>query len=317
MVEEEMELLGGRRLVAFPKDKKAYSVSEEEQQKEKERMQRLFTDNAFMLLEEQEHIMSDSRLFLAQVPIESGLAYVGSGGFRNPTLGVYIEWWLNCPYSSVEDRNGRKWLVYKLAGSPLSGCNCCGLVDQDGNVKKEQLPHFHDAFHSFININQRYKEAKSKYYGFSLLQAIAFFAKEGKAEINDSDDIMFSQERTIQRISAECESLRQDNLELKDKLRRTFLRLKKPELKAYFEELNRKEENLNATLYYAETMLPLLSQVPSLASGQKERRKIRYEKRAAQDAYNDFKYNRLWEILEGEPIGFDEVERFIKEEKDA
>lgn len=59
---------------------------------EKEQQKKLFTDNAFYLLAHQERIMRDSRMFLAPVAVQNGLAYIGTSGFNAPTLGIYLEW---------------------------------------------------------------------------------------------------------------------------------------------------------------------------------------------------------------------------------
>lgn len=52
---------------------------------EKERQKKLFTDNAFYLLAHQERIMRDSRMFLAPIAVQNGLAYIGTSGFNAPT----------------------------------------------------------------------------------------------------------------------------------------------------------------------------------------------------------------------------------------
>lgn len=44
----------------------------------KERQKKLFTDNAFYLLAHSERIMRDSRMFLAPVAVQNGLAYTGT-----------------------------------------------------------------------------------------------------------------------------------------------------------------------------------------------------------------------------------------------
>ena len=67
---------------------KTTHVSDEWMQK-----QQLFVDNAFYLLAHMDRIMNDSRMFLAPVAVQSGLAYTGTSGFKRPTLGVYLEWW--------------------------------------------------------------------------------------------------------------------------------------------------------------------------------------------------------------------------------
>ena len=99
----------------------------------------LFCNNAFMFLQYRNRIMSDSRMFLCPVPIQNGMAYTGTSGFHNPTLGVYLEWWLNCETALICDGNGMKKLVYQIAGSPLSGRNSCGVVDENGKTETESI----------------------------------------------------------------------------------------------------------------------------------------------------------------------------------
>ncbi len=58
--------------------------------------------------------------------------YKNGAGFRHPTLGVYIEWGERCQDVRLLDEQGEKWLVYQLAGSPLTHCNSCGIVNSTG-----------------------------------------------------------------------------------------------------------------------------------------------------------------------------------------
>ena len=88
---------------------------------EKERQKKLFTDNAFYLLAHSERIMRDSRMFLAPVAVQNGLAYTGTSGFNAPTVGIYLEWWATFPEALRTDKEGCRSLVFHLAGSPLSG----------------------------------------------------------------------------------------------------------------------------------------------------------------------------------------------------
>lgn len=132
----------------------------------------LFIDNAFFLFQNRERIMQDSRMFLAPVAAENVLAYTGTSGFRNPTLGVYLEWWVHCEGAVRTAANGTKSLIYRLAGSPLSGVNSCVAVCEDGTEEKLQLRSFSDYWLSFIKINQRYSEAKSCYEAFTLQHVI-------------------------------------------------------------------------------------------------------------------------------------------------
>lgn len=132
----------------------------------------LFVDNAFLLLQNRERILQDSRMFLAPVAVESGLAYTGTSGFRNPTVGVYLEWWSLCEGALRRDENGVRSLVYRLAGSPLSGVNSCTAIREDGREETVSLRPFSDYWRSFMKINQRYSEAKSWYRAFTLQQVI-------------------------------------------------------------------------------------------------------------------------------------------------
>ncbi len=334
MEKDELELMDGRTIVGYPKEKmdqrnveffslcdadnrinlsgRTSSIIKEEKQKMKERQQRLFLDNAFMLIDAHEHILGDSRMFLTKVPIDSGLAYVGSEGLSNPTLGVYLEWWLNCPDSSVEDADGHKWLIFKLAGSALTWRNKCGLVDRNGNVKYMDLQTFRPVCEAFISINRRYKEAKAKYYAFSLLQTMSLLGKEGKATIQDADDFLFTQERKLQSMTTECNRLRKANEELTAKFHHAFMRLKAPELKRFLQELRENETKLADILGNANDTLRLIRERDSKTSDyQKERSRVRREKLAAIKEHNRLIPETLFDILEGEPIELHEVERFF------
>lgn len=129
--------------------------------------EQFFYEHAFFFLANADKILADSRMFLAPVPVQSGLAYTGISGFQNPTLGIYIEWWLNNPISMLE-KDGKKYLAWLIAGSPLSGCNKCGIVDEQGNDEVHTFIPFRNVWGSFVKINTRYSEAKSKYTAFTM-----------------------------------------------------------------------------------------------------------------------------------------------------
>ena len=104
-----------------------------------EELRQLFVSNAFYLLAHKERILSDSRMFLCPVAIQNGIAYTGTSGFRKPTLGVYLEWWGLVKEAMHIDKNDCRSLVYQLAGSPLSGRNCCSAVREDGKTETVSL----------------------------------------------------------------------------------------------------------------------------------------------------------------------------------
>jgi hypothetical protein len=168
--------LGGKKLHPTPKT---------DEEKAEERT--LFCDNAFMFLQYRNRIMSDSRMFLCPIPIQNGLAYTGTSGFHNPTLGVYLEWWLNCETAMICDGNGMKKLVYQIAGSPLSGRNSCGVVDENGKTETESIYPFSSLWPNFMRINSRYDEAKSQYQAYTLKQVVDILEKESLSLIDDME----------------------------------------------------------------------------------------------------------------------------------
>jgi len=117
---------------------------------------RFFVEHAHFFFEHSEEIRQDSRMSLAPIPFNNGLAYTGESGFQHPTLGVYIEWWLSNQEVRLLDENGNKWLVWYLAGSPFS----------------KNLPDFMKMVKNFWEINRRYDEVKQGYKAFSLTEVI-------------------------------------------------------------------------------------------------------------------------------------------------
>lgn len=126
----------------------------------------LFTENAWFLLDNAEKIFSDSRMFLTPVKIVNGLAYTGTSGFWKPTVGVYLEWWLNHK-AAATDKNGN--LVWYISGSPLSGNNCCSSATPEGQqVGIAQRTSFSAIWGSFMDVNNRYTEAKQRCEAYTL-----------------------------------------------------------------------------------------------------------------------------------------------------
>ncbi len=144
----------------------------------------LFVNNAFYLLAHKDRILSDSRMFLCPIAVQSGLAYTGTSGFRNPTLGVYIEWWLNCHGAMRIDGNGLKSLVYHLAGSPLSGANKCSEMREDGKTSIVSLSSFGRHWGPFTNINTRYTDAKARYQAYTLEQVLDILHQEDGGDVD-------------------------------------------------------------------------------------------------------------------------------------
>ena len=132
----------------------------------------LFLGSAHRLIAAGDRIMSDSRMFLAPIPICSGLAYMGTSGMRNPTLGVYIEWWRNHACAWTRDHLGVLQPIYFISGSPLTGCNECAYVDPSGESHTTSVPHFSNVWRSFARVNTHYTEAKQLYDAYTLAEVI-------------------------------------------------------------------------------------------------------------------------------------------------
>ena len=114
---------------------------------------KIFLNNAFFFLSHRDRIMSDSRMFLASVPVQNGPIYFGK-----LCLGAYLEWWLS--YDAVRriSEDGRLSLVFRLAGSPFSGRNSCNEVYEDGSHKVVHISNFMNAVGRLKRISEQYSK---------------------------------------------------------------------------------------------------------------------------------------------------------------
>lgn len=134
----------------------------------------LFFENAFLLYKHRNEIYEDSRLFFTPLPFENNLAYTGTSGLENPTLGIYLEWWDTCDRALIKEDGELVALTYYIAGSPLTGINGCAAVDENGRTRKLVFASpFSEIWHSFRSINQHYADAKHLYQTFSLKETVA------------------------------------------------------------------------------------------------------------------------------------------------
>ena len=126
--------------------------------------EKLFLKEAFFLYENKDRILSDISMALTPTPFRNGLAYTGSSGLGDATLGVYLEWWDACRKSVIKNGEKPYALTYRIAGSPLSGSNSCSAVTRDGRtITVHLMSPFSDAWGSFMHINQRYADLKNLY----------------------------------------------------------------------------------------------------------------------------------------------------------
>ena len=187
--EEKIQLLNGTVLDCYPLEQPAAAPRSNE---EKHEEINLFVSSAFRFLKYRNRIMSDSRMFLCPVPIQNGLTNIGTSGFHHPTLGVYIEWWLSCESAMICSGIETNKVVYHIAGSPLSGSNRCGVVDENGKTETESIHPFSSLWPIFMRINNRYDEAKSLYQAYSLKQVVEILDEERPPLIDDKElEIIF------------------------------------------------------------------------------------------------------------------------------
>ena len=78
------------------------------------RQEKLFTDNAFLFLVNRERIIRDERLYYVKVELPYELTYIG--GFSPITLGEYVSWWHECPWTVHFDNHDSMSLVWFVSG---------------------------------------------------------------------------------------------------------------------------------------------------------------------------------------------------------
>ena len=197
--------LGRRKLKAVPAPDEAVLAERD-----------FFLKNAFFFFRNADRILTDSRMYLAPVPIQNCLAYTGTSVFRAPTLGIYIEWWLNNFDEISRDKEGREVLVYHLAGSPLSGCNKCSCVLPDGISHNLELSNFHKLWRSFMTINKRYTAAKQRYQAYTLREVADLLREAGRTSEERPEVTVLIQAGRINSLKHELEDCRQRLNEAKE-----------------------------------------------------------------------------------------------------
>ena len=142
-----------------------------------------FTDNAFLLLAHKRQILKDSKMCFAPIDVSNVLAY--SGAFRPATLGAYIEWWSTCAEALRMNEAGEKSLVYRLAGSPLSGANRCMQVYEDGRTEVVLVDEFKKLWKPFVKIINRYAIDNECTEHYSLQEVLDILSVGDKVDMKD------------------------------------------------------------------------------------------------------------------------------------
>ena len=131
----------------------------------------LLIKNAWALYDRLEEIYADSRMFLAPLNIGCNIAYTGTSGIADATLGVWLEWWESLDILRT-DNNGNECLTFYFCGSPLSGTNRCKGVTRDGQEIDIQFCPFSPVWSTFMKINSRYTEPKQIYEAYTFEQTL-------------------------------------------------------------------------------------------------------------------------------------------------
>ena len=207
---------------------------------------KFFTDHAFFFLDHRKQILNDSRMFLAPVPVENGIAYMGTSGFKRPTLGVYIEGWMSCIPAIIDRYRKDTWLVYYIAGSPLSGHNCCGIVNTNGECRSECLPNpFSAIWRSFVEVNTHYDEAKERYEAYSLEEVVKLLEANDKGEsLLERELFLLRRENQVlrQQIQDTKEAGAKAKEEMRSTLLKAYLECKREALTNWYADYCRKQE---------------------------------------------------------------------------
>lgn len=171
---------------------------------EESNLQKLFTDNSFLILANRKRILNDSRMLLTPVTVRNGLAYTGA--FSTATLGVYIEWWHNCPYSVLfGEKDDTMSLIWYLSGSPLSGGNLCSMVTEDGKAETVRVHFFRKLWPKFTDILADYHDAKELYQAYTLPEVIDILKRETTEEFYKESIRQFHYEAKIRLLNAELD----------------------------------------------------------------------------------------------------------------
>ena len=228
-------------------------------------LQKLFTDNVFLILANRERILNDSRMLLTPVTVRNGLAYTGA--FSTATLGVYIEWWMCAPYSVLfDEKDDTMALIWYLSGSPLSGGNLCSMVTEDGKTETVKVPFFKKLWPKFTDILADYHDAKELYQAYTLPEVIDILKNYQAYTLPEVIDILknettrefytesikeFRYQAKVNLLNAQLRDWEENYERLREKCDKyekewhfALYQLKKDEIVVFYKEYNLRKENL-------------------------------------------------------------------------
>lgn len=283
---------------------------------EKEEQKLLFVKNAFYLLAHKERILSDSRMFLCPVAVQNGLAYTGISGFRRPTLGIYLEWWSQTPGAMRTDKEGRKSLVYYIAGSPLTGANRCGAVREDGVTEDVTLLPFWEHWRPFTFINNRYTEAKQLYQAYTLQEVLDILGEEENGNVDYSRNIEIQyMTHEIEMLNRHLARLKEERDEWHMKYEDTLTKYNATKIRQFYAEFRVLEMNANMEIdYLKEQKRDLKAELKAgrLDNITYQHKLMPFNKRIKEleSEIRSFKYQKVIETFPDRDITFKMIEDF-------
>lgn len=188
-MDKSLQTIDGKVVPLFPK----------EHETEPCRDINLLAENAYILLGNAHLILNDSRMILAPIDLNCGLAYCGK--FEAITLGGLLEYWIHSENS--RDREGNP--LIHLAGSPLSGSNKCGVALPNGKWKTVRLTNFSGAYKDYLKFGHRYCEYIDTSEAYSLADVVKMLKEWGETD----KSIDLNRENAILR--QKCRILQQQN----------------------------------------------------------------------------------------------------------
>lgn len=139
-------------------------------------MNKLFTDNAFLFLVSRERILKDERLSYVPVELPEELAYIGD--FMPITLGEYVDWWYECPWTVHFDGEDKMSLVWFVSKGPGEFENRCLAVDQRGETVMFTASASIPLCSELLKVTARHGERVRQKGVYSLKEAIGILKEE-------------------------------------------------------------------------------------------------------------------------------------------
>lgn len=168
----KIKLLNGRDMECIP-GTKFYERHVSIRSDETNIIFNLFKESVWLILNNSERIMNDSRMFLTPIYSQSFSPFFSNS---RPRIGTFLEWWLQYPEYS-RDKYGNP--IYCISGNPMTGSHSCHAIDIEGNYRKATEKSFLHILTSFGRVNSLYKNAKLTCKCYDLLDVINILRNNG------------------------------------------------------------------------------------------------------------------------------------------